>query len=180
VPEERRKILLRGLVFLFTVILTIVLIHFREQVQSFRHYGYPGIFLVSLFSNATLIFPIPGVVFTTTMGAVFHPLWVAIAAGAGATLGEMTGYLAGFSGQVIADRHGWYERLAGWMRKYGSLTILVMALIPNPVFDLAGMAAGMLKMPIGRFLLWCALGKILKMLAFAYSGATIFHFLNHL
>ncbi len=178
-PQEQHKILLRVLVFLFTVAVTVLLIHFREQVQCFQHYGYPGIFLVSLFSNATLIFPIPGVMFTSAMGAVFQPFWVAIAAGAGASLGEMTGYLAGFSGQVIADRHGWYERLTGWMRKYGNLTILIMALIPNPVFDLAGMAAGMLKMPIGRFLLWCLLGKILKMLVFAYSGATIFHFLNN-
>ena len=71
-----------------------------------------------------------------------------------------------------------YQRLAGWMRSYGDITVLVMALIPNPFFDLAGMAAGVLKMPVVRFLLWCSIGKILKMLVFAYSGATLFRFFS--
>jgi membrane protein DedA with SNARE-associated domain len=52
---------------------------------------------------------------------------------------------------------------------------MVMAFIPNPIFDLAGMAAGMLKMPVPQFLFWCALGKILKMLVFSYTGASIFN-----
>jgi uncharacterized membrane protein YdjX (TVP38/TMEM64 family) len=34
------------------------------------------------------------------------------------------------------------------------------------------MVAGALKMPIWRFLIWVWLGKFLKMLAFAYGGAT--------
>ena len=101
---------------------------------------------------------------------------MAIAAGVGATLGEITGYLAGFSGQIIIDRRDWYERLTGWMGKYGSLTVFVMAFIPNPIFDLAGMAAGMLKVPLPQFLFWCLLGKLLKMLVFAYSGSSIYRF----
>lgn len=147
-------------------------------MQAFKHYGYPGIFLVSIFSNATLIFPIPGVMFTSAMGAVFNPFGVAIASGTGAAIGEITGYLAGFSGQVIIDRKDWYDRLTTWMQKYGNLTILVMALIPNPFFDLAGVAAGMLKMPLPRFLIWCTLGKILKMLFFSYAGASILDLLD--
>jgi len=47
----------------------------------------------------------------------------------------------------------------------------VLALIPNPFFDLAGMAAGMLKMPLPKFLIACLLGKIIKMWIFAYAGA---------
>lgn len=176
--DESRKILTRILILILVIGITILLIKYRDDVQAFGHYGYPGIFLVSIFSNATLIFPIPGVVFTSAMGAVFNPFGVAIAAGIGAAIGEMTGYLAGFSGQVIIDRKDWYDRLTMWMRKYGNLTILVMAFIPNPVFDLAGVAAGMLKMPVARFLIWCSLGKILKMLVFSYTGASIFRMLN--
>jgi uncharacterized membrane protein YdjX (TVP38/TMEM64 family) len=74
---------------------------------------------------------------------------------------------------VVVDRKDWYETLTAWMRKYGDLTIFMMALVPNPLFDLAGMAAGMLKLPFFRFLLWCSIGKILKMLLFAYTGASI-------
>jgi uncharacterized membrane protein YdjX (TVP38/TMEM64 family) len=49
--------------------------------------------------------------------------------------------------------------------------ILLLAFIPNPFFDLAGAAAGALRMPLRKFLLWVWIGKFLKMLAFAYAGA---------
>lgn len=89
-------------------------------------------------------------------------------------LGEISGYLAGFSGQGVAANIRWYDRLKGWMRKYGEVIVLVMAIIPNPLFDVAGMVAGALRMPLWRFLIWCWIGKVIKMLLFALGGATIF------
>jgi membrane protein DedA with SNARE-associated domain len=154
-----------------------VLFIYRDEVQKIANFGYGGIFILSILSNATLILPLPGIIFTSAMGAVFNPFWVAIAAGIGAAIGETTGYLAGFSGQIVVDRKDWYETLTQWMRKYGNLTILVMAFVPNPLFDLAGMAAGMLKLPFFRFLFWCSMGKIIKMLVFAYTGASLFKIL---
>jgi uncharacterized membrane protein YdjX (TVP38/TMEM64 family) len=77
----------------------------------------------------------------------------------------------GFGGQPVLQRIGPYQRIAGWMQNYGALTILVLAAVPNPFFDLAGMSAGALKMPIRRFIFWCLAGKIIKMLVFAYTGA---------
>jgi membrane protein YqaA with SNARE-associated domain len=115
------------------------------------------------------------VLLTSAAGAVFNPFWVAIAAGSGAALGEMTGYLAGFSGQAVIENAKRYEQLINWMKKYGSITIMVLAFIPNPAFDLAGMSAGALKMPIYKFLFFCVIGKILKMMVFAYTGAAIFN-----
>ena len=98
---------------------------------------------------------------------------MALAAGCGAALGELTGYLAGFSGQFVVERKDWYQKLTKWMKKYGNLTVLIMAFIPNPLFDLTGIAAGALKMPISRFLFWCVIGKILKMLLFAFTGSSL-------
>ena len=129
--------------------------------------------MASLLTNATLILPIPGVLITSAMGAVFNPFWVALASSSGATVGEISGYLAGFSGQAVVENKKWYEKIENWMRKYGDITILVLALIPNPVFDAAGMTAGVLKMPIHKFLIYCFIGKTLKMLAFAYGGFLI-------
>ena len=56
--------------------------------------------------------------------------------------------------------------------------IIVMAFVPNPLFDIAGMAAGTLKMPLSRFLLFCWIGKTLKMLMFAYFGASSMQWLG--
>jgi len=163
--------LLRGLALLFVITLTVVLVIFREQVKALEGLGYPGVFLVSLLSNATIILPLPGVLFTSAMGAVFNPFWVALAASAGAALGEVSGYLAGFGGQAVVQRAGVYQTLEGWIKKYGFLAVFVLGVVPNPLFDMAGMIAGALKMRFITFLFWCWLGKFVKMLAFAYAGA---------
>lgn len=172
-PDQRLQ-LVRLLVFFFVVALTIFLISIRDRIQNLAVYGYPGIFLISILANATVIIPLPGVILTSAMGAVFNPLWVAVAAGSGAALGELSGYLAGFSGQAIIQRVEWYEKMELWMRKYGDLTILILSFLPNPAFDMAGITAGALKLPAWRFLFWCWLGKMLKMLLFAYGGAGLF------
>jgi uncharacterized membrane protein YdjX (TVP38/TMEM64 family) len=163
----------RILVLLAILALTIYLLSIRDQIQGLEAYGYPGIFVLSMLANATVIIPLPGILITSAMGAVFHPFWVAIAAGCGAAIGELSGYLAGFSGRTVIQRVSKYETLIGWMKKYGDLTILLLAFFPNPAFDMAGITAGGLKVPVQRFLFWCAIGKILKMLVFAYSGAKI-------
>lgn len=176
-PPTRRNALLRVLVLVGVAALIVLLFIYREQVQSLQRYGYLGIFLISIAANATIIIPLPGVAITTAMGAIFHPLGVAIAAGLGAALGELSGYLAGVSGQGIVEKTAFYEKLTDWMRAHPRLNMLVLfvlAFIPNPLFDVAGLAAGTLKIPLWQFLLPCAAGKILKMALFAYAGAFSF------
>lgn len=170
---ETRTTLLRILALVFVVGLSVVLYIFRDRVQELEGLGYTGIFLVSLFSSATIILPVPGVLFTSMMGAVFNPLWVALAAATGAALGELSGYLAGFSGSGVAEKTALYEKMERWMRRFGGVTVLVFAFIPNPLFDMAGMIAGALKMKLWKFLLFCWLGKLGKMLLFAYGGDQI-------
>jgi membrane protein DedA with SNARE-associated domain len=169
-PKTRLN-LIRLLVLGGVILLTVLLIIYREQIQELERFGYAGIFLVSIFANATIIIPLPGVALTSVMGAVFNPFWVAVAAGSGAALGEFSGYAAGFSGQALIEDAKAYERVTNWMKKHGDLTILVLAFIPNPLFDMAGMVAGALKMNLWRFTLYCTIGKILKMLIFAYFGS---------
>jgi len=64
------------------------------------------------------------------------------------------------------------------MRKYGDVTILVLAFIPNPLFDVAGAIAGILRMPVWKFLIYCVIGKILKMMMFAYAGDWVMQLLD--
>ncbi len=143
----------------------------RAQAPKFAVYGYPGIFIISILSNATILLPAPGIAFVFAMGSIFNPFFVGLVAGLGAAVGEISAYVAGFSGQGVVQNIRLYSRIAAWMEHYGWATILLLAAVPNPFFDLAGMAAGMLKMPIQKFFFWCAIGKIIKMLIFAYTGA---------
>jgi membrane protein YqaA with SNARE-associated domain len=122
-------------------------------------------------ANATILLPAPGVAVVFAMGSVFQPLLVALCAGAGAAIGELTSYAAGFGGQVVVERMEVYARIVPWMRRYGGPTTFLLAAVPNPFFDLAGIAAGALRMPFVPFLMWCLLGECVKMLVFAYTGA---------
>jgi uncharacterized membrane protein YdjX (TVP38/TMEM64 family) len=164
---------IRVLAIILVIGVTVLLYLNRDKVSQLGVFGYPGIFLISMLSNASLILPIPGVLFTSAMGAVFNPWWVALAAGSGATLGELSGYMAGFSGQGIVENRKWYDRVSAWIKDYGDFTIFILALIPNPLFDIGGMVAGALRMPLWRFLLFCWLGKIGKMLLFAFGGSSV-------
>ena len=120
-PSSKKKLnIIRGVVLLLVIALTVVLVIYRDKIQMLQAYGYPGIFLFSILANATILIPIPGVVFTSAMGAVFNPFWVSIAAGAGAALGELSGYLAGFSGQAVVENSKRYEggALDGKIRRH--------------------------------------------------------------
>jgi len=143
----------------------------RDTIAHLQAYGYPGLFLFSLLTNASVIIPVPGLVLPYMLGAVFNPWGVALAAGSGAALGELTGYLAGWSGKFVIEDTRRYAQIREWMARYGGLVIFVLAYLPLPLMDLAGIAAGATRMPIARFLFWCLLGKILKMLTVAALGA---------
>jgi uncharacterized membrane protein YdjX (TVP38/TMEM64 family) len=163
--------LLRILAIAAVIGITVYIYSIRDHVEDFAAYGYPGIFLVMLMANATVILPAPGVAVVFAMGAVFNPLGVAFAAGAGGAIGELTGYLAGYSGQAIVENTKIYNRILPWVKKYGAWMILVLSAFPNPFFDVAGIAAGISRIPLWQFLLACWVGQTIKMAMFAYAGA---------
>jgi uncharacterized membrane protein YdjX (TVP38/TMEM64 family) len=171
--ENTKRRLIGAAILLGVAGLTYLLIINRRHIQEFAALGYPGIFLVAMLSSATVLVPGPGLMITTAMGAVFNPFWVAIAAGTGAGLGEITGYLVGFSGRELVDKTPWHDRVDGWIKKYGLWIILVMAVIPNPIFDLVGYSAGVAKLPVWKFLVATCIGNILKMMFFSFGGAGV-------
>ncbi len=162
---------IRILAVLAVVAISVLVFSIRDRVEQFAAFGYPGIFLIALLANATVFLPAPGVAVVFAMGHVFNPLLVGLAAGTGGALGELSGYLAGFGSQGVVERTDIYNRIHPWVEKYGGWAILILSAIPNPFFDLAGVAAGVTKLPLWRFLLFCWAGQLIKMTAFAYAGA---------
>ncbi len=139
--------------------------------------GLVVIFFLSLISNATLILPVPGLALTALAATAGNPLLIGVVAGVGQALGETTGYLAGYSGQELIDNSPRYTRMASWMQRYGALTIFVLALIPNPLFDVAGIVAGALRMHFGIYLGVTVAGKVIKNVALAYAAALGINFI---
>jgi uncharacterized membrane protein YdjX (TVP38/TMEM64 family) len=162
--------LLRVLALFVVVGITLYIYSIRDRVEEFAAFGYPGIFLIALLANATILLPAPGIAVIYAMGAIFNPFGVGLAAGSGGTVGEISGYLAGFSGQAVVERADIYKRIRPYVDKYGGWAILVLSAIPNPFFDVAGIAAGIAKMPLRTFLLFTFIGQLIKMTFFALAG----------
>ena len=168
--KNRGLLALRLLALLFVIGLTVLIYINSDQIKKFEAYGYPGIFIITLLANSTVFLPAPGIAIVFTMGSVLNPLWVALAASAGGALGEISGYLAGFSGQVIIEKINIYKKIEPFIRRYGGFAVLIFAAIPNPFFDLAGIAAGGLKMSFRRFLFFCWIGQLIKMTFVSIAG----------
>lgn len=168
---KTRVTILRVLAALVVIGISVYVFSIRERVEEFAAFGYPGVFLIALLANATIFLPAPGVAVVFAMGSIFHPLGVGLAAGTGGALGETSGYLAGFSGQAAVENTAAFARIQPWIQRWGALAVLFLAAIPNPFFDLAGIAAGILKIPLWKFLLACWIGQLIKMTAFAYAGS---------
>lgn len=157
----------------FSLAVILLITQFQKQVEALKGYGYLSAFIIGFLGNATVILPAPSLAFTAALGGVLNPLLVGVAAGAGEALGEMTGYLAGISGKAIVENRTRYETVQGYMDRYGGWVFFALAAIPNPLFDIAGIAAGVMRFPVWKFLLSAWAGKTLKAILFAGAGSRL-------
>jgi membrane protein DedA with SNARE-associated domain len=154
-----------------TALLTIALFQVPSDfVKQLGAYGYLGVFLLTLLSSATVVLPSPALGVVLMAGQTLNPWLVGLLGGVAAALGEITGYLAGLGGSELAQRSRFYPRVRAWVQRWGLITIFVLAFVPGPAFDLAGIAAGAMRMPFRRFLLVCMAGKVLRMILVAWAG----------
>jgi len=149
----------------------VVLDFFISLMQT---YGYFGIFLISIIESSTIIFPLgfAVVIFTSPTLLGLNPLLVGLSAGAGAAIGEFTGYAIGFGGRKVIEKK-WkkdIKKAEKLFQKYGGFwVILLFAATPLPD-DIVGILGGSLKYPLKKFFLASLIGKIILNLALAYAG----------
>lgn len=168
--------------YLGVLILSVITLYWfwqeRESIGALGSFGYLGLFLANALANATIILATPVALTAFVGGGILNPFLVGIVSGLGAAVGELVGYLLGASGKDILNRLGdqqkqWLEKTELWLKKGGMAAIFLVSLIPNPFFDLVGIAVGILDYPLGKFFLATAAGRILRNLLLALSGAVI-------
>lgn len=158
-----------GLVF--AVIISVLIFVFRDKFIHLQGYGYVGLFILSIIGNATIILPAPVILTTFVAGAVFNPIVVAFVVATGATIGEITGYLAGYGSTDLIDGDPKLAKVKKWMDRFGLWVIFVLAAVPNPFFDLAGIVAGATGVSIYKYLIVVWLGKLIKFGLIAVIGS---------
>lgn len=156
---------------LIGIAITASIFIFSDTITELSSYGYLGVFLASLVSNATIILPVPAsTLMVIALGTVLSPLLVGLVSGTGAAIGEMSSYIVGYSGRSILKNSSVYDKSVQWLRKWGPLAIFTFTITPLPL-DIAGIAAGALHFPLWKFFLACWFGKTLLYTATALAGA---------
>ena len=142
-----------------------------------ERWGYLGLFGIVLLRSASVVFPVPapGIIFGA--GGLLDPLWgipapiaVGVVAGFAESLGEFTGYAAGWGGSPMLERQSIYRRVRRWVERRPFLTILALSFTPGPLFDVAGLAAGATRVPIRVFYPPMLIGKIIRDTMVATTG----------
>lgn len=157
-----------------TVALTMLLAFVPGDVmEQLGAYGYVGVFALTLLASATIVLPSPALGAALLAGKTLNPWLVGVLSGVAAGLGEITGYVAGYSGSTLAARSRFYPRVERWVQRWGLVTIFSLAALPSPLIDLAGIAAGTMRISFRRYLVACLAGKILRFTAVAWVGRMI-------
>lgn len=168
-----------GLAFLFQDLVT----SFHFPLYHFAWLAYLTVFVTSLISNLTILAPVPFAISIMIAAATkWNPVLIALFASIGGSLGELSGYYAGYLGRKVAIPESVisHSRVESWLQQYGVWAILFLAFQPIIPFDIGGLMAGAAKMPLHQFLpaLWG--GKFTKYVIITYSGIELTHLLPFL
>ncbi len=140
-------------------------------------YSYFGAFLIAFLASATVFVPAGPLQFAIVgLGRTLDPLLLGLVAGIGSGIGELSGF---FIGQGSTHLLKTKDKTLKWLLKLQSsiLTrwagagVFLLSALPNPFFDFAGIAAGLMGMKWYEFLFWCIAGRIVRFIMLAYAGA---------
>jgi len=176
---KRRLAPILTVLFVVAITVSIYIFYGRhpERLVALESYVYLGAFLISVIGNATVVLPGAVLLILSEIGIVIYPVTgpvgpiiVGLVGGAGAAIGEITGYLVGYSGRGIAEKSRVYHRLVGWVNRWGVVAIFIFSLLPL-VFDLVGITAGVLRLPFWKFMLACLLGRTILYVIIVLAAA---------
>jgi membrane protein YqaA with SNARE-associated domain len=173
-------------VFLFMVAVFLFLSNNPDFLDLIiKDFGLVGLLAGAIIANATIFLPLPLDAVVLFIGAepeiiglssgIISIIIIALVAGFGATIGEMTAYIIGLMGikTVEKAKHTEFRRLKEArksLRKSGMVFVFVASLTPFP-FDLVGIAAGLIKFDVKKFFVSALAGKIVRYFLIAFAGS---------
>jgi membrane protein YqaA with SNARE-associated domain len=161
--------------FLFlTVLMTVGTFAILPMLIVLGPWGYVAGFVINMLSSASVVIPGPGFPAVMMMARDLDPIALGIAAGIGGTIGELTGYWLGSQSSESLEGNRIYSFILTAMNKIGGGILFFFGLLPFLPVDAAGLIAGSAKYPVGKFLFWLGLGKVLMSVIILYLTAQAF------
>jgi uncharacterized membrane protein YdjX (TVP38/TMEM64 family) len=173
-------------IFAASIAAAFILLDLGEDDLRSGAWGYAILWVISILRASSVLLPIPGSGLTVAAGAIMDPLWdprpiaVGVTAGTAESIGEFTGYYAGINGGRLMEGRPLYEKISTWIKKAPFPTMFLMAFMPSPLFDVAGLAAGAARVPIRIFYPAILLGKVGRGIIMAAAGYYASAFLTDL
>ena len=174
------KVVLLGFVlFLLCLIAVFAALRFVYHYWEIQQTGYLGVLVANFIFSTGVILPLPfsgGAMVTIAVAGAGSPAWlVGLVAAVGGTLGEFTAYWLGYGGERFIHLRGRRQYVVAerWMGRYGGLAIVFFAFMPLFMFDFVGLAAGALRYPFSRFVVFCFMGRVPRCMLEAYVGMTL-------
>ena len=156
--------------------------------QWMERYGYAGVALLMLIENvfppipSEVVLPLAG--YTASQGELSMPM-VVLAAVVGSMLGALLFYWFGKQlgrerARRFVEKHGaWLtmdtgdlDRAERWFERHGGKAVFLCRFVPG-LRSLISVPAGMVSMPMGRFLGLSTLGTLVWCAALAWAGSAL-------
>jgi membrane protein YqaA with SNARE-associated domain len=185
VPQARHRrhiaYAIAGIVFL--VALNVAVYFAPIDYGAFTSFAYLGAFIVTLLANALIIIPIPYIPIVAHIGATAEIPWLVVLLGAlGSVLGESVAFLAGRAELGLVSEHPIYRRVHRVAERplLAGAMIFAFAVPPNPIFDVAGLAAGAVGVPYRVFFLAVLAARFIRLAVIVWLGTLLGLVATHL
>ena len=141
--------------------------------HALASFAYVGAFLVCLIANALVAIPIPYIPVIAHIGATADSAAIVVALGAlGSVLGESVAFFIGRAEEGLVSEHPIYRRLHRLAERKWLAGLLIFGLAAplNPLFDVAGLAAGAIGMRYRVFFVAVFAARILRLALIVWLG----------
>lgn len=156
---------------------------FDWLLKVLKEWGYVGAFIVSILGNIIPFMPVPylAAVFYLVTVVKLDALTLGFASGLGAAIGKLSSYFIGRGGRRLLreERRRELEVFRSLIGRYGALAIIIISSTPLPD-DLVLIPMGLINYSIWKYLISCAIGKIILASLVAYSSLAFSEFLRFL
>lgn len=167
--------LFAAVIFSLSIILSILFYVYRDFFREAQSLGLFGIFLLNAISSASIFLSGPAFLTVFAGGSLYPPVLVALVGSLGSALGDMVGYMLGLSGRRLffthLEKHLWFRAVHTLFLRHATLVLLLMAFIPNLLFDSFGILAGVMGFSPVRYFIIIFIGRFLRYLLLADIGS---------
>lgn len=136
-------------------------------------FNYLGAFVVTFVANALVVVPVPYIPIVAHMGAsAGSPALVVVLGAFGSALGESVAFVVGRAEEGLISERPFYQRIHRISRHplLAGLVLFLFAAPFNPIFDVAGLAAGAAGVQYRVFFIAVFLGRLVRLAAIVWLG----------